>query len=111
MTAYQSKGKEFDLVILADVTKRNFPGNDPEALRLFYVAMTRASKSWGAITPATDELPWSPRSNDLDTHRHEEFIREYRSCVGSLSLVLFGSVPYRWGLVGIDHGSYFGSRC
>lgn len=57
MTAHQSKGKEFDLVILAGATKRNFPGNDPEAVRLFYVAMTRASQSWVVITPANDESP------------------------------------------------------
>ena len=49
MTAHQAKGKEFDAVVIADAIKRFWP-DDEETLRLFYVAVTRASTSWDVIT-------------------------------------------------------------
>ncbi len=50
MTAHQAKGKEFDCVILADASEQLFP-DDLEGRRLFYVAITRASKRWVIIAP------------------------------------------------------------
>ncbi len=50
MTVHQAKGKEFDCVILADLSER-FWRDDPENRRLFYVALTRASRSWVLIAP------------------------------------------------------------
>lgn len=50
MTAHQSKGKEFDAVILANVGGRQFPDDD-ESRRLFYVSITRGSKRWVVIAP------------------------------------------------------------
>ena len=57
MTAHQSKGKEFDLVVLAGASSQFFPGDDPEAVRLFYVAMTRATHKWVIIAPEGAESP------------------------------------------------------
>ncbi len=45
MTAHQAKGKEFDAVVLVNATAAHFPDSD-EGRRLFYVAITRASKAW-----------------------------------------------------------------
>ena len=56
MTAHQGKGKEFDCVVLADVSQRFFP-DTPESRRLFYVSMTRASKKWVVIAPDTQTSP------------------------------------------------------
>ncbi len=50
MTAHQAKGKEFDCVILADASEQLFP-DDFDGRRLFYVAITRASKRWVVIAP------------------------------------------------------------
>lgn len=56
MTAHQSKGKEFDLVILADMSRRYFPA-DTESIRLFYVSMTRATRKTVVIAPNEDASP------------------------------------------------------
>lgn len=50
MTAHQAKGKEFDAIVLADATERFWP-DDAESRRLFYVVITRASKSWTVVAP------------------------------------------------------------
>lgn len=56
MTAHQAKGKEFDCVILVDASERSFPDND-EGHRLFYVAMTRATRKWYVIAPTDSPTP------------------------------------------------------
>lgn len=56
MTAHQSKGKEFDAVVIASLDARRWP-DDEENRRLFYVAMTRATKSWSLIVPSTGASP------------------------------------------------------
>jgi len=56
MTAHQSKGKEFDCVILAGASEQLFP-DDFDGRRLFYVAVTRASRRWVVIAPGGDESP------------------------------------------------------
>jgi superfamily I DNA/RNA helicase len=56
MTAHQSKGKEFDAVILADISERFWPDND-ETRRLLYVAVTRATSRWDIVAPDRDESP------------------------------------------------------
>ncbi len=50
MTAHQAKGKEFDAVVLVNASERHFPDNE-ERRRLFYVAITRASRKWVIIVP------------------------------------------------------------
>jgi superfamily I DNA/RNA helicase len=50
MTAHQAKGKEFDAIVLVNASARNFPDSD-ESRRLFYVAITRATRSWAVIAP------------------------------------------------------------
>ena len=50
MTAHQAKGKEFDAVVLADGMDRYWPDN-VETRRLFYVALTRATKSLTIVAP------------------------------------------------------------
>ncbi len=50
MTAHQSKGKEFDAVVLADASARFWPDDD-ESRRLFYVVVTRATRFWTIIAP------------------------------------------------------------
>ena len=57
MTAHQAKGKEFDVVVLAGASERFFPGNDDEARRLFYVAITRATRRWVLIAPDSQPSP------------------------------------------------------
>jgi hypothetical protein len=49
MTAHQAKGKEFDAIILADAMERFWPDTE-DIRRLFYVVVTRASKSWTMVT-------------------------------------------------------------
>lgn len=56
MTAHQAKGKEFDVVILVNASPRHFPDTD-EGRRLFYVAITRASKEWVVIAPDAGASP------------------------------------------------------
>lgn len=56
MTAHQAKGKEFDSVILAGATEQLFE-DTYDGRRLFYVAVTRASKQWVVITPEGNESP------------------------------------------------------
>lgn len=56
MTAHQSKGREFDAVVLYGATSRHFPGDD-EARRLFYVALSRARMRWSFVAPSGQESP------------------------------------------------------
>lgn len=56
MTAHQSKGKEFDAIILAGLTREQFPDDD-ESRRLFYVALTRARTAWVFVAPDRGESP------------------------------------------------------
>jgi superfamily I DNA/RNA helicase len=56
MTAHQAKGKEFDAIILADAMERFWPNNN-QTKRLFYVAVTRASRSWTVIAPDQSASP------------------------------------------------------
>ena len=56
MTTHQAKGKEFDLVILADASDRFFPDTS-EARRLFYVAITRATSGWVVVAPSSGASP------------------------------------------------------
>lgn len=50
MTAHQAKGKEFDAIILAHATKESFP-DDADGRKLFYVAITRATRLWTITAP------------------------------------------------------------
>ena len=45
MSAHQAKGKEFDAVVILNASARHFP-DTAEGRRLFYVAVTRASREW-----------------------------------------------------------------
>lgn len=56
MTAHQAKGKEFDAVIVFNAGARQFPDSE-DGRRLFYVAVTRASKRWIVIAPNQDPSP------------------------------------------------------
>ena len=56
MTAHQAKGKEFECVVLADASAKLFPDNYA-GRRLFYVAITRASKRWEIIAPDEGASP------------------------------------------------------
>lgn len=56
MTAHQAKGKEFDHVILADASAHFFPDNW-DSRKLFYVAVTRATKGWTVIAPDDGASP------------------------------------------------------
>lgn len=49
MTVHQSKGREFDAVILYDASAASFNPADEERMRLFYVAITRARHRWEII--------------------------------------------------------------
>jgi superfamily I DNA/RNA helicase len=56
MTAHQAKGREFDAIVLANASARFFP-NDDESRRVFYVAVTRASRFWVVIAPDRNASP------------------------------------------------------
>lgn len=50
MTAHQAKGKEVDAIVVGDAMERFWPDDDDHR-RLFYVAVTRASRSWTIVAP------------------------------------------------------------
>jgi superfamily I DNA/RNA helicase len=56
MTAHQAKGKEFDVVIIVNAGKAQFPDDD-ENRRLFYVAVTRGSSRWIVLAPSGEPSP------------------------------------------------------
>ena len=67
ITVHQSKGCEFDTVIIADALDGTFPsgrsredGKEPEERRLFYVAISRAKKNLMIISPVGSGRRVSP---------------------------------------------------
>jgi DNA helicase-2/ATP-dependent DNA helicase PcrA len=44
LNVHQAKGKEFDWIILPDVTESTFPSHNNDKRKLFYVAVTRAKQ-------------------------------------------------------------------
>jgi superfamily I DNA/RNA helicase len=50
MTAHQSKGKEFDAIVLVGADRASFP-DDAASRKLLYVVLTRATRAWVAIHP------------------------------------------------------------
>jgi hypothetical protein len=57
MTVHQSKGREFDSMVLLGATAEIFNPADDERRRLFYVAVTRARRMWDIIAPQGRETP------------------------------------------------------
>lgn len=57
MTFHQSKGREFDAVVIYDSSLASFNPTDPERVRLFYVALTRARRRWEFIATRGNETP------------------------------------------------------
>jgi superfamily I DNA/RNA helicase len=57
MTVHQSKGREFDAIVLVNATADAFNPADDERRRLFYVAITRARMRWEIIAPTGRETP------------------------------------------------------
>lgn len=57
LTAHQAKGKEFDAIVLYALDRRFWPDDGDEHRRLFYVAITRATRSWRLIAPDADSSP------------------------------------------------------
>ena len=68
-TVHSAKGLEWDTVYIADVYHGTFPSwsEDPEDLRCFYVAMTRAKKRLVLVQPAKAMGKYGP----YDTKRSE----------------------------------------
>lgn len=68
-TVHSAKGLEWDAVYIADVYHGTFPSwsEDPEDLRCFYVAMTRAKKRLVLVQPAKAMGKYGP----YDTKRSE----------------------------------------
>lgn len=68
-TVHSAKGLEWDSVYIADVYHGTFPSwsDDPEDLRCFYVAMTRAKKRLVLVQPAKAMGKYGP----YDTKRSE----------------------------------------
>ena len=56
MTAHQAKGREFDSVIIVHAS-RLFLSDTEAARRLFYVAVTRGTRSWTLIYPDGEDSP------------------------------------------------------
>ena len=56
LCAHPAKGKEFDAVVLADAMERFWPDN-LENRRLFYVVVTRATRSLTIIAPDAGASP------------------------------------------------------
>lgn len=56
MTAHQAKGKEFDVIVLGDGMERFWP-DDEDHRRLFYVCITRATRSWTVVVPDLGASP------------------------------------------------------
>ncbi|MDO8184695.1 ATP-dependent helicase [Conexibacter sp. JD483] len=56
MTAHQSKGKEFDAVVVARFSEERWP-DDEETRRLLYVALTRATRRWCFVAPDRSPSP------------------------------------------------------
>jgi|GEM_PF-2109218 len=56
MTTHQSKGKEFDAVVLTGLTDSSFP-DTLDGRHLFYVALTRGRSRWFLIAPASSASP------------------------------------------------------
>ncbi len=56
MTAHQAKGREFDAVVIANGSERFYSDSEDDK-RLFYVAITRATRDWTIIRPDNDASP------------------------------------------------------
>jgi superfamily I DNA/RNA helicase len=57
MNFHQSKGREFDAVVIFDASPATFDPRDQERVRLFYVAITRARKHWEVIAMRDRQTP------------------------------------------------------
>jgi hypothetical protein len=57
MTVHQSKGREFDAVVLFDANANSFRPAAEDTVRLFYVAITRARRHWEIIAPRGNVSP------------------------------------------------------
>jgi len=56
MTVHQSKGKEFDAIVMGPLDARRWP-DDAENRRLLYVGLTRATRSWILLVPSAGSSP------------------------------------------------------
>jgi len=64
LNIHQAKGKEFDLVVLPDVTESSFKSDNEDKRKLFYVAVTRSRRkviiySWGNQSKILDIFKFS----------------------------------------------------